>query len=108
MIALVPDPDGRAVALTAGEQIRAGYVVGADRVHSHVREQAGIAFHADVRLCFARAPPNGFGLPAPRKATKSAYPPQQSGTASPRSRASREHRCAFPTLMCRLPARPDS
>ncbi|WP_275295041.1 FAD-dependent monooxygenase [Amycolatopsis sp. La24] len=45
--ALAQDPAGVTVTLATGEQIRAGYVIGADGMHSLVREQAGITFHGD-------------------------------------------------------------
>jgi 2-polyprenyl-6-methoxyphenol hydroxylase-like FAD-dependent oxidoreductase len=57
---LTPDADGVTAAFDDGDTIRAGYVVGADGMHSTVREQAGIGFAggefaesfalADVRL----------------------------------------------------------
>jgi 2-polyprenyl-6-methoxyphenol hydroxylase-like FAD-dependent oxidoreductase len=57
---LTPDADGVTAAFDDGETIRASYVVGADGMHSTVREQAGIGFTggefaesftlADVRL----------------------------------------------------------
>src|SRR5947209_12403154 len=39
---LTPDADGVTAAFDDGDTIRAGYVVGADGMHSMVREQAGI------------------------------------------------------------------
>ena len=45
--ALEQDGDGVTVTLDGGERIRAGYVVGADGMHSAVRELAGIGFGAD-------------------------------------------------------------
>ncbi len=57
---LTQDPEGVTAAFDDGDTIRAGYVVGADGMHSTVREQAGIGFSggqfaesfalADVRL----------------------------------------------------------
>jgi 2-polyprenyl-6-methoxyphenol hydroxylase-like FAD-dependent oxidoreductase len=57
---LTPDADGVTAAFDDGDTIRAGYVVGADGMHSAVRGQAGIGFAgseyaesfalADVRL----------------------------------------------------------
>jgi 2-polyprenyl-6-methoxyphenol hydroxylase-like FAD-dependent oxidoreductase len=57
---LTPDGNGVTAAFADGDTIRAGYVVGADGMHSTVREQAGIGFAgsefaesfalADVRL----------------------------------------------------------
>jgi 2-polyprenyl-6-methoxyphenol hydroxylase-like FAD-dependent oxidoreductase len=44
------DQDGSGVTgrFAGGEQLRAGYMVGADGVHSNVREQAGIGFNASA------------------------------------------------------------
>ncbi|NED98222.1 FAD-dependent oxidoreductase [Phytoactinopolyspora alkaliphila] len=42
------DDDGVTVTFTTGEQIRAQYVVGADGMHSTVRDQAGIGFSGDT------------------------------------------------------------
>lgn len=57
---LTPEADGVTAVFDDGDTIRAGYVVGADGMHSTVREQAGIGFAgsefaesfalADVRL----------------------------------------------------------
>lgn len=57
---VVQDADGVTVTIEGGEQLRARYLVGADGMHSIVRERAGIAFPggsysesfslADVRL----------------------------------------------------------
>jgi 2-polyprenyl-6-methoxyphenol hydroxylase-like FAD-dependent oxidoreductase len=41
------DTDGVTATFTDGDVIRAAYVVGADGMHSTVREQAGIGFHGD-------------------------------------------------------------
>jgi 2-polyprenyl-6-methoxyphenol hydroxylase-like FAD-dependent oxidoreductase len=46
--ALAQDGEGVTATLAGGERIRAGYVVGADGMHSLIREQAGIAFHGDT------------------------------------------------------------
>jgi 2-polyprenyl-6-methoxyphenol hydroxylase-like FAD-dependent oxidoreductase len=40
-------PDGVTATFTDGDTVRASYVVGADGMHSTVREQAGIGFHGD-------------------------------------------------------------
>ncbi|WP_433631461.1 FAD-dependent monooxygenase [Nocardia sp. CA-120079] len=48
LTSLVQDPDGVTATTAAGEVIRARYVVGADGMHSLVREQAGIAFEGDT------------------------------------------------------------
>jgi 2-polyprenyl-6-methoxyphenol hydroxylase-like FAD-dependent oxidoreductase len=58
--AVTQDADGVTAAFEDGDVVRAAYVVGADGMHSTVREQAGIGFHggkyeqsfvlADVRL----------------------------------------------------------
>ncbi|WP_445165936.1 FAD-dependent oxidoreductase [Mycolicibacterium sp. Dal123E01] len=58
--AVSQDEDGAEVSFTDGHRVRARYVIGADGMHSTVREQAGIAFTggtygesftlADVRL----------------------------------------------------------
>nr|WP_316043417.1 FAD-dependent oxidoreductase [Actinomadura sp. CNU-125] len=45
---LAQDDDGVTVTTTGGETIRARYVVGADGMHSTVREQAGIGFTGDT------------------------------------------------------------
>lgn len=62
---LTSDDDGVTVALDDGSTIRAGYVIGADGMHSVVREQAGIGFTggsytesfvlADVRMSWPRS-----------------------------------------------------
>jgi 2-polyprenyl-6-methoxyphenol hydroxylase-like FAD-dependent oxidoreductase len=44
---LTQDDAGVTATFTTGEQVRAEYVVGADGMHSTVREQAGIGFHGD-------------------------------------------------------------
>jgi 2-polyprenyl-6-methoxyphenol hydroxylase-like FAD-dependent oxidoreductase len=41
------DTDGVTATFTDGDVIRAAYVVGADGMHSTVREQAGVGFHGD-------------------------------------------------------------
>lgn len=48
MTGLTQDEDGVTVALAGGERFRARYVVGADGMHSTVREQTGIAFEGDA------------------------------------------------------------
>jgi 2-polyprenyl-6-methoxyphenol hydroxylase-like FAD-dependent oxidoreductase len=40
-------PDGVTAMFTDGDTVRASYAVGADGMHSTVREQAGIGFHGD-------------------------------------------------------------
>jgi 2-polyprenyl-6-methoxyphenol hydroxylase-like FAD-dependent oxidoreductase len=60
LTAVTQDADGVTATFDDGDVIRARYVVGADGIHSTVREQAGIGFHggeyqesftlADVRL----------------------------------------------------------
>lgn len=60
LTAITADPDGVTATFDDGDVIRARYVVGADGMHSDVREQAGIGFEggaygesfvlADVRL----------------------------------------------------------
>ena len=60
LTAITQDPDGVTATFDDGDVIRARYVVGADGMHSDVREQAGIGFEggaygesfvlADVRL----------------------------------------------------------
>ncbi|OBF27809.1 pentachlorophenol monooxygenase [Mycobacterium sp. ACS1612] len=60
LTAVAQDADGVSATFDDGEVIRARYLVGADGIHSIVREQAGIGFHggeyqesfvlADVRL----------------------------------------------------------
>jgi 2-polyprenyl-6-methoxyphenol hydroxylase-like FAD-dependent oxidoreductase len=52
------DQDGTGVtaAVEGGERIRARYLVGADGVHSTVREQAGIGFHGSAAgACYSLA-----------------------------------------------------
>jgi 2-polyprenyl-6-methoxyphenol hydroxylase-like FAD-dependent oxidoreductase len=44
---LVQDADGVSATFEDGDVIRAAFVVGADGMHSTVREQAGIGFHGD-------------------------------------------------------------
>jgi 2-polyprenyl-6-methoxyphenol hydroxylase-like FAD-dependent oxidoreductase len=44
---LVQDVDGVTATFEDGDVIRAAYIVGADGMHSTVREQAGIGFHGD-------------------------------------------------------------
>jgi 2-polyprenyl-6-methoxyphenol hydroxylase-like FAD-dependent oxidoreductase len=44
---LVQDADGITATFEDGDVIRAAYIVGADGMHSTVREQAGIGFHGD-------------------------------------------------------------
>ena len=39
-----PDPDGVTATMASGETVRAAYLVGADGMHSRVREAAGIGF----------------------------------------------------------------
>ncbi|TDD71101.1 pentachlorophenol monooxygenase [Actinomadura darangshiensis] len=48
MTGLTQDGDGVTAELASGEKIRAGYVVGADGMHSAVREHSGIAFEGDA------------------------------------------------------------
>ncbi|GAA2660692.1 FAD-dependent monooxygenase [Paractinoplanes durhamensis] len=43
-----PDADGVTVTLTGGETVRARYLVGADGMHSTVRELSGIGFTGDA------------------------------------------------------------
>jgi 2-polyprenyl-6-methoxyphenol hydroxylase-like FAD-dependent oxidoreductase len=60
---LAQDADGVTLTMTTGEQLRAAYAVGADGMHSRVREAAGIGFTgasyaesfvlADVRMDWA-------------------------------------------------------
>ena len=45
---LEQDGDGVTATMTGGETVRASYVVGADGMHSAVREQAGIGFAGDT------------------------------------------------------------
>lgn len=77
------DADGVTATLATGETIRAGYLVGADGMHSTVREQAGIGFTgrayeesfvlADVRMDWPLPPgevdlffaPDGLAVIAP-------------------------------------------
>jgi 2-polyprenyl-6-methoxyphenol hydroxylase-like FAD-dependent oxidoreductase len=47
LTSLTQDPDGVTAVFTDGDSIRARYVVGADGMHSTVREQAGIGFRGD-------------------------------------------------------------
>ena len=44
VIAVEQDPDGVTVTMSTGETVRAGYAVGADGMHSAVREASGIGF----------------------------------------------------------------
>jgi 2-polyprenyl-6-methoxyphenol hydroxylase-like FAD-dependent oxidoreductase len=44
---LVQDADGVSATFEDGDVIRAAFIVGADGMHSTVREQAGIGFHGD-------------------------------------------------------------
>jgi 2-polyprenyl-6-methoxyphenol hydroxylase-like FAD-dependent oxidoreductase len=48
LTSLDPDAGGVTARFESGERIRAGYVVGADGVHSTVRAQAGISFKASA------------------------------------------------------------
>jgi 2-polyprenyl-6-methoxyphenol hydroxylase-like FAD-dependent oxidoreductase len=45
---LTQDADGVTATMTGGEQIRAAYAVGADGMHSVVRDHTGIAFEGDA------------------------------------------------------------
>ncbi|AHH18268.1 FAD-binding monooxygenase [Nocardia nova SH22a] len=45
VLALAQDGDGVTADLDSGQRVRARYVIGADGMHSTVREQAGIEFH---------------------------------------------------------------
>jgi 2-polyprenyl-6-methoxyphenol hydroxylase-like FAD-dependent oxidoreductase len=63
---VVPDEEGVTLTMASGEMLRAGYVVGADGMHSAVREASGIGFTgsayaesfvlADVRMDWAPGP----------------------------------------------------
>ncbi|WP_433136881.1 FAD-dependent monooxygenase [Actinomadura nitritigenes] len=48
LTALSQDADGVTATMATGERIRARYAVGADGMHSLVRDQAGIAFRGDT------------------------------------------------------------
>jgi 2-polyprenyl-6-methoxyphenol hydroxylase-like FAD-dependent oxidoreductase len=48
LTSVVQDADGVTATFSDGDVIRARYVVGADGIHSTVREQAGIGFEGDV------------------------------------------------------------
>jgi 2-polyprenyl-6-methoxyphenol hydroxylase-like FAD-dependent oxidoreductase len=48
LTSVTQDAEGVTVAFEDGDVIRARYVVGADGIHSTVREQAGIGFQGDV------------------------------------------------------------
>ncbi|WP_433756651.1 FAD-dependent monooxygenase [Nocardia sp. CA-135398] len=48
LTSLTQDTDGVTATTTSGEQIRARYAVGADGMHSLVREQSGIGFQGDT------------------------------------------------------------
>jgi 2-polyprenyl-6-methoxyphenol hydroxylase-like FAD-dependent oxidoreductase len=47
LASVTQDADGVTATFADGDVIRAAYVVGADGMHSTVREQAGIGFHGD-------------------------------------------------------------
>jgi 2-polyprenyl-6-methoxyphenol hydroxylase-like FAD-dependent oxidoreductase len=47
LAAVTQDADGITATFEDGDVVRAAYVVGADGMHSTVREQAGIGFHGD-------------------------------------------------------------
>lgn len=48
VIAVTQDADGAIVTMAGGETVRATYVVGADGMHSVVRDQTGVGFHGDT------------------------------------------------------------
>ncbi len=48
LTSITQDPDGVTATFDDGDVIRARYAVGADGIHSTVREQAGIGFEGDV------------------------------------------------------------
>ena len=60
--AVVQDPDGVTLTMSTGETLRAGYAVGADGMHSAVREASGIGFTGSAYARILRAGRRHHGL----------------------------------------------